>query len=221
MRDLFSDIFEKTQVKHPLQDDLRVLLHLDDVLHDDILDVIGILDKLAAFDVATYRHSLNVAYQALLIGMPCELNDVMLHKLALAALLHDIGKLSIPIEILNKTGRLTEAEYTMMKSHCDCGFCYLVLQGENSHRMDEVIELAHVVRCHHENYDGSGYGSGLSGQDIPFLSRIIRIADAFDAMLMERSYKGSIPLRTVQELMLSDNGHFYDPKLVRLLFLAD
>ncbi len=127
-------------------------------------------------------HSNRVSEIALSIGKALKLNDEELNDLSTAAMFHDIGKISIPDAIINKPGKLTKEEYEIMKTHTDIG--YEILRAA-----DEYSELAIYASSHHERWDGLGYPKGLKGEEIPLFSRIISIADSFEAMTADRPYR--------------------------------
>lgn len=117
-----------------------------------------------------------------------------------AALLHDIGKLGIPDEVLNKPGRLTADEYELVKTHPDIG---VNIPG----KILDFATICHLVHCHHEYYDGSGYPNGLSGSDIPIGGQIIQITDAFDAMTSKRAYRNPFTRDKALQIIIEEAGH--------------
>ncbi|MBO7356155.1 MAG: HD-GYP domain-containing protein, partial [Lachnospiraceae bacterium] len=124
-----------------------------------------------------------------------------------AALLHDIGKIAIPDEILNKPSKLSDKEYEIMKSHVTKGA--EILQGFT------LVENADLgAKYHHEKYDGTGYPDGLKGIDIPLYGRIIAIADAFDAMTANRIYRKRMPFSQVMSELRNNRGKQFDPQLL-------
>lgn len=124
-----------------------------------------------------------------------------------AGLLHDIGKVKIPPEILYKPGRLTPEEYEIMKMH--------PIWGEDIVRpIASLRYLCPTIRGHHERWDGLGYPDGLRGEDIPVAARIISVADVFDALSAERPYKRGLELERVKEILLEGRGTHFDPSLV-------
>ena len=138
---------------------------------------------LRSYDDYTYAHSVNVAVLCCVIGMGMQMNERDLNYLVTAALLHDLGKLSIPPEILNKPGRLTPEEYQIMKKHAE--YSYKLL----SNRWDISAHIKQTVLLHHENYDGSGYPQGLLGKEQSIFVRILHVADVYDALTSKRPYK--------------------------------
>ncbi len=121
--------------------------------------------------------------------------------------LHDLGKVAIADRVLLKRGALTAKERTIMKTHADVG--YRLLTGSGS----ETLELAATIaRSHHERFDGRGYPCGLRGDDIPVEGRIVAIADCFDALTANRTYRNAVPIAQALEVMREDAGHF-DPEM--------
>lgn len=124
-----------------------------------------------------------------------------------AGLLHDIGKVNIPAEILNKPGKLTPEEYELMKMH--------PIYGEEIVRpIASLRYLCSTIRGHHERWDGKGYPDGLSGEDIPIAARIISVADVFDALSSERPYKAGMEVQKVRDILAEGRGSHFDPTLV-------
>jgi len=143
------------------------------------------------------------------IGQKINMTSAQLDELNLLARLHDIGKVAIPDDILNKPEKLTEAEFEIMKTHTQIGYRIAI----------ELVDLRHVayqILCHHENFDGSGYPNGLKDNAIPFLSRIIRIVDSFDVMVSGRPYKMPMTRQDALDELLKYSGKHYDPKLIKL-----
>lgn len=139
------------------------------------------LSILKDYDIYTYYHSLNVAVESAYTGFQMGLNDELMEQLIEAALLHDIGKKYIDINILNKKGKLTSEEFEIIKNHPKWGAQEIKQSGYFS---DDVVN---GILYHHENFDGSGY-YGLKGEEIPLLAKLVRITDTFDAMTDKRPY---------------------------------
>ncbi len=136
------------------------------------------------------------------------LMDFHKSQLALLCLLHDIGKIGVPLDILNKPGKLTEEEFTIIRSHVEKGYNIAVSSPEFS-------GIADMVRFHHERWDGNGYPDGLSGEEIPLLSRIISIVDAYDAMVSVRSYKPAMTREAALEEIERCAGSQFDPVIAK------
>lgn len=133
--------------------------------------------------------------------------------LKMASMLHDIGKLTVPEHILNKPGKLTEEEFSIMKTHSASGHSLL----RNSRK--ELLRLASVIaQEHHENYDGSGYPNGLKGDQITLISRIVAIADVYDALGTKRVYKEAWTNEAINKFMQEQTGKKFDPELMTIFF---
>lgn len=154
-------------------------------------------------------HSNNVMEFSLLIAEQLDLNKLETNRLRLGSLMHDIGKIGIPDNIMTKTSSLTDDEYEEIKQHPEKGFRILSAYPELS-------EYGYIVLHHHERFDGKGYPKGLKGEEIPLYSRIITIADAYDAMTGERTYKKSMTKIQAIEELEKCAGTQFDPVLVRI-----
>ena len=163
---------------------------------------------LKTFDDYTFYHSVNVTVLSVTLGMGMGSNQQDLYKLGLGALLHDIGKVFIPIEILNKPGKLTNEEYEKIKEHAFLGYKYL---KEN---FDVPITSYVAALQHHERYDGTGYPNNLKADKISLFGRIMAVADVYDAITSDRPYrKGFLPSESVEHIM-AGRGTMFDPKVV-------
>lgn len=136
--------------------------------------------------------------------------------ISVASALHDIGKIAIPEEILNKPGRLTDAEFAMMKTHSQIGA--QMLDNLPVHQEDPLIQTAYeICRWHHERYDGGGYPDGLKGDDIPIAAQVVALADVYDALTSDRVYKKAIPHETAVEMILNGKCGAFSPLLLSCL----
>ena len=165
---------------------------------------------LRSYDDYTYAHSVNVAVLCCVIGMGMQMNERDLNYLVTAALLHDLGKLSIPPEILNKPGRLTPEEYQIMKKHAE--YSYKLL----SNRWDISAHIKQTVLLHHENYDGSGYPQGLLGKEQSIFVRILHVADVYDALTSKRPYKKPYSPYEAIEYLMGACGIMFDKQVVEV-----
>ncbi|MCR4667439.1 MAG: response regulator [Desulfovibrio sp.] len=173
--------------------------------------VLALAKAIDAKDAYTRGHSERVADLAALLA-ECAGEDLNVQqKLYFMGLLHDIGKIGIPLGIINKTDRLTEAEYTTIKTHTTIG--YEILQS-----IHVFEDLAVGAWCHHERFDGNGYPRGLKGEAIPRLARILAVADAYDAMTSERSYRAPLDGERVRKELLNGRGRQFDPLVVDHIF---
>ncbi len=160
----------------------------------------------------TNNHTLRVTKYSQLLGDLSGLSEREVELLSMAAPLHDIGKLGIPDAILLKPGKLTEAEYEVMKNHCQMGYNML------SHSKRDVLQSAAIIAYqHHEKWDGSGYPQGLAGEEIHIYGRIVTLVDVFDALAAKRIYKEKWALPEILTYIEKQRGSQFDPKLVDFL----
>ena len=171
------------------------------------LQVFDMLHSLRKNDDLTYVHCINVALIATIIARWINLTEEDIKVLTVAAILHDIGKLMIPEKILLKPGKLTDEEFQTIKTHVNLGFNLLKEQ-----QIDSRIKEACLL--HHEKCDGSGYPFNLKGDKIPLLTKIITIADVYDAMTAARVYRGSMCPFDVIKIMEDDAFSKYDPNIL-------
>ncbi|WP_240762536.1 HD-GYP domain-containing protein [Paenibacillus thalictri] len=173
-------------------------------------NLFGLFASLQSKDDYTYRHNIGVGVIATLIGRWLGLTEAELSQLTMAATLHDIGKVKIPLEILNKPGKYTEEEFSMMKRHAVYGYQILKETVGINHRQ------ALVALQHHERQDGSGYPLGIGGNKIDFFSRIVAVADIFHAMTSKRVYRDASPFYETLKQMENNAFGVLDPRIVRL-----
>lgn len=166
--------------------------------------IMSLLAAVDAKDSGTESHSINVALLAVQLAGALELPQAVTELISSAALLHDIGKIGIPDAILDKPGRLTPAEYDLVKEHPAIGVGIL-------HHSPSLRALLPFILHHHEWYDGRGYPSGLAGERIPLGARIIHAADSIDAMQSARSYKRGYDLDRVLSELRRGRGTQFDP----------
>ncbi len=155
----------------------------------------------------TCGHSERVARIAVVLGRHMGLPAEMLGNLYLGGLLHDVGKIGVQSEVLQKPGRLTESEYAHVREHPAIGDAVIA----------PVPELAHLrpgVRHHHERFDGEGYPDRLAGRDIPLVARILAVADACDAMASPRAYRSPLAREKVDEILTAGAGSQWDPEVI-------
>ncbi|MFZ3086272.1 MAG: HD domain-containing phosphohydrolase [Candidatus Hydromicrobium sp.] len=157
----------------------------------------------------TEEHAVRMKEMALILGHSLKLSENKLNELSLLSTLHDIGKIAIPDEILMKPGKLTEKEWDIVKRHPEVGYN---ISGSSP----QLEPIADAVLSHHEWWDGSGYPQGLKGENIPLISRIISIIDAYDVMTHDRSYKKAVSKKESLEELKRCAGTQFDPKLVKI-----
>ncbi len=164
-------------------------------------------------DLNTGVHSTRLAEWGMRVGQELGLEEAELQNLEVAALLHDIGKMGIPDSILRKPGRLDPDEYTLMKKHPEYGWAVLrMLPGFERAALD--------ILHHHENFDGKGYPAGLQGSEIPIVSRIVTVIDAFDAMVSSRPYRVGLPHEEAVRRLIESSGTQFDTAVVRRRHLS-
>ncbi len=208
--DVPKDVLELLNVLLPSVHDLVSNVELSKELSRVYIELlISMIHSIELKDPYTRNHSERVTVFAYMLGKRYGLSMRELRTLYYAAMLHDIGKVGIPDEILKKQGSLSEDEFAVIKQHPQIGANMI---------MDVTFlkESAYVVLFHHEHYDGSGYPAHLEGDQIPLLSRIISIVDAFDAMITERPYKKAYSIDDAIEYLRKGRGTHFDPKLTDL-----
>ena len=143
------------------------------------------------------------------------LDDRTIEALAQSAPLHDIGKVGIPDHILLKPGKLTPEEWEIMKTHAEIGAQAIAQAEADVPRPVEFLRIAQeIARGHHEKWDGSGYPSGLKGEEIPVSARLMALADVFDALICARVYKPAFPMEQAYEIIVGGSGTHFDPDVV-------
>jgi putative two-component system response regulator len=184
---------------------------LQDELRQSHLETIILLAGCAEYrDKETAGHLLRMSEYAAIIAEGLNLSAREIELVAHAAPLHDVGKLGIPDAILTKPGKLTDAEWAIMRNHTNMGRDIL-----NPARSDFVRIAQDIAYCHHEKYDGSGYPRGISGNDIPLTARIVAVTDSFDAMTSKRCYKDAIGFDQAMDILRQDVGTHFDPDCVK------
>lgn len=163
-----------------------------------------------AKDAYTNGHSNRVAEYSREIARRMGKSDTEVNDIYYAAMLHDVGKIGIPGEIINKPGRLTDEEFDIIKSHTVKGAKIL-------ESISEMPGLSVGARWHHERYDGRGYPNGLKGEDIPETARIICVADCYDAMSSNRSYRKALPQEIVRAEIEKGKGTQFDPAIADIM----
>jgi len=172
--------------------------------------MMGLLHSLTsaidAKDAYTCGHSERVAALARQLTIEAGLPEAQAERIYMAGLLHDVGKIGVPESVLQKTGRLTPEEFEQMKRHPGIGARILK-------DIKQISDLIPGVMHHHERYDGAGYPSGLSGDNIPLMGRIICLGDCFDAMTSNRTYRKALPLEVALTEIRRCSGTQFDPVL--------
>src|SRR5205814_1954852 len=168
-------------------------------------------DVLEDKDSYTASHSYGVVSLSLAVADKLRLDPAARRRVEFGALLHDIGKIAVPAEIINKPGPLDDVEWAVMKLH--------TVEGQQMlDRVGGVLgEVGRVIRSSHEHYDGSGYPDRLAGAAIPIESRVVSCCDAFSAMTTTRSYRRAMTLESAREELIRNSGTQFDPRVVGAL----
>jgi len=176
-----------------------------DQMYHDIIE--SLVTALEAKDYYTRGHSERVAFMTYEISKKLGLKGIELENIHMAAHLHDIGKIGVPDNVLNKTGKLLLHEWEYMKMHPKIGYDILS-------KSDKLKHISKVVLSHHERWDGRGYPNGLAKTAIPLGSRIIAIADSIDAMTSNRPYREAMSFEKCINEILINKGLMFDPVVV-------
>lgn len=168
--------------------------------------IMALVEALSAKDPYTRGHSERVSMYSLLLSEKLGLLDEEIDGVYIASYLHDVGKIGIPEDILNKPGKLTGSEYEQIKTHAQ-------ISSQIVSQIPNLSHIAYMIKHHHERYDGKGYPDGLDGTEIPLGSRILAIADAFDAMTSTRSYRVPHSLQDALFEVKRCSGSQFDPEL--------
>jgi putative nucleotidyltransferase with HDIG domain len=191
---------------------LKVAIAVDNArLYDDLRSLFyntveTLVRTIQAKDQYTAGHSTRVSRYALMIADKLGMSTKEKHQLYLAAMLHDIGKIGVPDDLLNRPGKLSDAEMERVRSHVQVGASMIEMLGE----MHSIVPL---IRHHHECYDGSGYPDGLKGEQIPLISRIIAVADMYDAMTSDRPYRKRRSHQFAVDEIIAASGVQIDPRV--------
>lgn len=207
-----ENIYEGQNLYKRSEKDFQSVQYVARELIEEILSrkniMIGLVD-IKSFDDYTYQHSVNVAVISLIIGIKMNFHKYELFDLCIGALLHDIGKVFVPSEILNKPGDLSEEERKVIEEHTKNGYEYL--KGS----YDVSVPARIVALQHHERVGGQGYPYGREGERISILSKIVAVADVYDAMTSTRVYRNALSPNEVLEYIMANGGIEFDYKVVQ------
>jgi putative two-component system response regulator len=202
------------------------------------LEVVHCLARAAEYrDTDTGKHIQRVGMYSGVIARQLNLDPAFVELIELASPLHDVGKIGVPDDILLKTGKLTDEEFTVMKRHAALGARVFDTMNESDRRIVrthtevgakilgdakfELLKLAKVIALtHHEKYDGTGYPLGLKGEDIPLPGRIVAVADVFDALSSRRPYKPPLPREECFRIMSEERARHFDPNVLDAFFAS-
>lgn len=209
----FKQIQLDTNISHSfvLEKSARKFKKLISVLLGELQrskELLNLLSDVFIHDHYIFSHSLNVTLYALAIGIEMKLPPKELEQLGLGAILHDVGKMKVPEEILAKPGKLTAEEFKIIKAHAEDGFQIL----RNIPTVPLIV--AHCAYQHHERMNGSGYPRGLKGDEIHLFGRILGVADVFDAVTSNRVYRPAMLPHEGLEILYSGSGSLFDPMVV-------
>ncbi|QZY54997.1 HD-GYP domain-containing protein [Crassaminicella profunda] len=204
--------FQKKKLHDQSEQQIEDLQQVTKLIVDDIFSqkeiMINLVD-IKSTDNYTYNHSVNSAILALTLGIGYGLNRNDLYDLTMGAMLHDVGKMFIPKDILNKEGKLTPEEYKIVQEHTTRGYNHL---RENS---DMGNKIRIVSLQHHERVDGSGYPFGLKEEQIYSLSKITAVAEVYDALTSDRSYRRAVPPNEAVEYIMGSGGSHFNIDMVK------
>ncbi|OWZ83520.1 HD-GYP domain-containing protein [Natranaerobius trueperi] len=212
MKETFRSVKAKTTVSAVQVLELKGIVDklLEDIISNKNL-IVDMVD-IKMYDEYTFHHCVNVAVLSIIVGLSMGFNQESLYKIGLGALLHDIGKVNVSNELINKKGKLTDEEFEVVKEHTKQGYDKL---KENN----EIPSTSKIIALqHHERVNGEGYPEGKNDDEIHIYSKIVAVADVFDAMTSDRPYrKGYVPSE-VMEYILGGAGSFFDRKVVGHFF---
>jgi len=196
----FSDAIDVGHVKTIVGRIVDELLSNDDILYN--------LTEIKTVDDYTFKHSVSVCILSIITGIGLGFDTAQLRELGLGAILHDIGKLCIPREILKKPSQLTVTEFEEIKKHTILGYELLKKSGQLN------LISSYIALGHHERYDGSGYPYRLKSEEIQIYARIVAVADVYDALTSDRVYRKKLKPHEVYEYITSMGLHHFDPVVV-------
>jgi len=205
--DVIDELYHNPETLGGSQKSKEVVNDLVHTILDDEFTIRSMI-QIIAHDYYTHTHSLNVSVYALSLGASLGMSKEELNELGESALLHDLGKSKVAIEIINKNGKLTDDEFNKMKKHPELGFHLAVGMGIKNKN------VLHGIRYHHEKMDGSGYPSKLKGENIPKFARIVGLCDIFDALTSKRSYKEAMSTYDALSLIKKNMANHVDLNLL-------
>ncbi|MGI6551427.1 MAG: HD-GYP domain-containing protein [Syntrophomonadales bacterium] len=206
------EVFRNFETKKRI--DLKTVQETVNNLIDEVLsnrDLLMNFSDIRSYDDYTFCHSVQVCVLSIITGLSMGLDQLKLKELGAGALIHDIGKTRLDKELLNKPGQLTPEEYNEIKRHSETGFEILRANREMS------LLSAHIAFQHHERWDGQGYPRGLRGEEIHPYSRIVSVADVFDALVADRPYRKAFSTNQAISLMRRMSGTQFEPTILEVL----
>lgn len=204
-----SDVIHQVRAGHGI--DVKQTQDVSHTLIEEVLqapDAIMNLMDIKSFDDYTFTHNVNVATISLLIGLTMGLSREDMEDLGTGGMLHDVGKLKVPLSILNKDGKLTDQEFAEMKSHPTYGYDILV-------KSKGISERARMIALqHHEKFQGGGYPKKLKGTEISLFARICAVADVYDALTTDRPYRVAMSPYEAMKILTAGMDNHFDPKVL-------
>jgi putative nucleotidyltransferase with HDIG domain len=209
VKQVFKSLSERKSSMYTVKD-YEAIKGVVDALMDEIFshrNTLYCMTELMGTDMYTYHHSAEVAILSMLVAKSMGLNSAFVHKIGVGALLHDIGKMKIPGEVLNKTGELTGEESELLKTHPQLGYNMLKESANISPISRQIVLL------HHEKLNGVGYPLGLKNQDIPVHVRVVTMCDIFNAVTSNRSYKNRMNADMALEILRVETVYELDREI--------
>lgn len=185
---------------------MRLLKQKEELFTDVVRALVNAVE---ARDPYTCGHSERVAQFGRCLAEALGESPIGCERVYLTGLLHDVGKIAIPDDVLQKPGHLDQDERAIIETHTEAGWRIL-------HELDALRDVLSGVLYHHETYDGNGYPDGLAGEEIPLDGRILAVCDAFDAMTSDRPYRDGMPVEKAVEILKEGSGRYWDPKLIEV-----
>lgn len=204
---IFSFVFTMSKINQSMEVERKSNKKIEDMNNKVIRALTRTID---AKDRYTNGHSLRVAEYSVEIARRMNKSEEELNKIYCAGLLHDVGKIRVPEEVINKPGKLSDEEFEQIKLHPVTG--YHILKEINDDKM-----IAMGAKFHHERYDGKGYPNGLKGENIPEIARIIGVADTYDAMASNRSYRSALSQEKIRSEIEKGKGTQFDPQIADIM----
>jgi len=206
--ELISGFIERNSKNSLPLDNLRMTIQhmINDLLSSK--DILGNLTEIQGYDDYTFHHSINTSIISLVLGIGAGYSEQKLIELGMGVLMHDIGKIKVPEQILNKKTPLTQAEFEEIKKHTTYGF--ELLRKNN----DLSLLSAHVTFQHHEKWDGTGYPRGIKGKSIHEYGRLTAVADVYEALTSKRVYRNALEPNEAYEYIISQGNTHFDPMIL-------
>ncbi|OGI04495.1 MAG: hypothetical protein A2Y25_06060 [Candidatus Melainabacteria bacterium GWF2_37_15] len=212
VKDVLQCAVEKTPVK------IQTCIEATEIILDEVsnkLEKINNLNELRIHDYYTFSHNINVAIISAIIGKELGFSESKLKDLVFSALLHDVGKMQIPREILYKPGSLTPDEMQTIKKHVEYGYEFIIKT------LNLPDAVGKVALSHHERWEGHGYPYGLKGNQISEFSQIVAVADVYDALVSEKVYRGPVESIEAMRILLTEEASSFNSKILnKFVYMA-